>query len=225
MLVNIATAFYTLCLWPVVASKRFFDPATWAGSDRLAAAFGDVRDEYLALRQGAAGGATAIDPAQSRLDVDRGWRVLMLRLYGRDGDLARRACPRTAALIDELPDVTSALFSVLEPRTRLRTHPGLIKGVLRVHLALVVPEGDCGIEVGGQQRTWEPGGVLVFDDTYPHRVWNDTDEPRVVLFLDVLRPMPWAWLDRLNRRVIAALGRTRRVDGVLARSEASVAAA
>ena len=37
------------------------------------------------------------------------------------------------------------------------------------------------------------GGILdrtlqIFDDTYEHEVWNDTDEERVVLFLDIVRP-------------------------------------
>ena len=31
---------------------------------------------------------------------------------------------------------------------------------------------------------------MIFDDTFNHEVWNDTDETRVVLFVDVLRPLP-----------------------------------
>ena len=38
-------------------------------------------------------------------------------------------------------------------------------------------------------RHWTEGGSLVFDDTYDHEVWNDTDGQRVVLFLDVVRPL------------------------------------
>jgi beta-hydroxylase len=30
---------------------------------------------------------------------------------------------------------------------------------------------------------------MVFDDTYKHQVRNDTDGTRVVLFLDVVRPL------------------------------------
>ena len=36
---------------------------------------------------------------------------------------------------------------------------------------------------------WKVGECLVFDDTYEHEVRNDTDERRVVLFLDFDRPM------------------------------------
>jgi beta-hydroxylase len=31
----------------------------------------------------------------------------------------------------------------------------------------------------------------VFDDTFKHEVYNDTDEERVVLLLDTRRPMRW----------------------------------
>jgi beta-hydroxylase len=29
---------------------------------------------------------------------------------------------------------------------------------------------------------------MIFDDTYLHEVWNDTDGQRVVLFIDFVRP-------------------------------------
>ena len=45
--------------------------------------------------------------------------------------------------------------------------------------------------VGDQIRHWETGQCMVFDDTYPHQVWNETDERRVVLFLDIQRPLAW----------------------------------
>lgn len=43
----------------------------------------------------------------------------------------------------------------------------------------------------------------MFDDTYKHQVWNDTQERRVVLFLDVQRPMTWS--GRLLNRVVLKL--------------------
>ena len=45
-----------------------------------------------------------------------------------------------------------------------------------------------------------------FDDTFPHEVWNDTDSIRVVLFMDILRPLPApvALLNNLIIKIIAA---------------------
>jgi beta-hydroxylase len=43
--------------------------------------------------------------------------------------------------------------------------------------------------VANQTRHWSEGRSLVFDDTYIHQVWNDTDEYRAILFVDFLRPL------------------------------------
>ena len=37
------------------------------------------------------------------------------------------------------------------------------------------------------------------------QVWNDTDETRVVLFVDVLRPLPAPW-KRINELIVKAIG-------------------
>ena len=46
------------------------------------------------------------------------------------------------------------------------------------------PEDQVGIRVGGEVADWREGASLVFDDTYEHEAWNDTDGTRVVLFVD-----------------------------------------
>ena len=46
---------------------------------------------------------------------------------------------------------------------------------------------------------------MIFDDTFNHEVWNDTDETRVVLFVDVLRPLPLPW-STINRLIVKAIG-------------------
>jgi len=50
-----------------------------------------------------------------------------------------------------------------------------------------------------------PGGSLVFDDTYEHEAWNETDETRVVLFVDVIRPLRQP-MRSLNAGIIKAIG-------------------
>ena len=62
-----------------------------------------------------------------------------------------------------------------------------------LHLALMVPEprDHCRIRIADQIHTWHEGRCLVFDDTYNHQVWNDTDGYRVVLFVDFERPLHW----------------------------------
>ena len=45
---------------------------------------------------------------------------------------------------------------------------------------------------------WKEGEIFVFDDTYEHEVWNDTDEERVILLFDFDRPMKF-WGRFMNK--------------------------
>jgi beta-hydroxylase len=102
--------------------------------------------------------------------------------------------------------MTTAMFSILSPRKHILDHRGPYKGVLRYHLGLIVPRDaeDCKIRVGEDFRHWMQGESMVFDDTYNHEVWNDTDETRVVLFVDVLRPLPFPE-SLINRAIVKAI--------------------
>lgn len=128
---------------------------------------------------------------QTHLTNDQGWKTFFLRIYGYRIDGNCELCPETARIVESIPGIYTAVFSILTPGKHIPRHRGPYKGVLRCHLPLVVPERaeDCWIEVGGEVRHWETGRCLVFDDTYRHRVENNTDEARVVLFLDIKRPM------------------------------------
>ncbi len=112
-------------------------------------------------------------------------------------------------MLRAIPGLTPGFFSILGPGKRLPPHHGPYRGVLRHHLALVVPKpaDAAGIRVGDQVRHWREGASLVFDDTYQHEAWNDTDGHRVVLFLDIVRPLrrPLSWLNAL---VIWAVARS-----------------
>ena len=111
-------------------------------------------------------------------------------------------CPQTAALLARLPGLQNAWFSILAPHYHIPPHRGPTRAVVRAHLALKVPAQaqDCWIRVADERYSWREGEVVLFDDTYEHEVRNDTDETRVVLFIDVLRPM-----DRVGGWVNGAL--------------------
>ena len=55
-------------------------------------------------------------------------------------------------------------------------------------LARVDVPQDCALEVGGETRSWEPGRLSIFDDTYRHAAWNRSDRPRRVLLCDFWSP-------------------------------------
>lgn len=148
-----------------------------------------------------------ISKDQIEITDDDRWKTFFLYGYGFEAKLGVEMCPRTAALMREVPGMTTAMFSILSPRKHILDHRGPYKGVLRYHLGLIVPEDaeSCRIRVGEDYRHWEEGKSMIFDDTFNHEVWNDTDDTRVVLFVDVLRPLPAPW-STINKLIVKAIG-------------------
>ncbi len=101
--------------------------------------------------------------------------------------------PHTGAVIDSLPVFridgrpVEALISVLRPHTRIPPHFGFTNVRLTVHLPLIVPKG-CGVKVGDEARATERGRCLLFDDSFRHEAWNDSDDLRIVLIVEAWHP-------------------------------------
>jgi len=148
-----------------------------------------------------------ISKDQIEITNDDRWKTFFLYGYGFEADLGVELCPKTAELMRQIPGMTTAMFSILSPNKHILPHRGPYKGVLRYHLGLIVPSDKqaCRIRVGQDIRHWEEGGSLIFDDTFDHEVWNDTDEVRIVLFVDVLRPLP-RFESLINRAIVRAIG-------------------
>ena len=141
-----------------------------------------------------------IIPEVSSITSDADWKTFFLQGIGMDCRENARRCPKTMALLDRVPHAGTAFFSILSPHKHSPAHRGAYNGVLRLHLGLLVPEPrqQCRIRVADQYRDWQEGRALVFDDTFNHEVWNDTEGYRVVLFVDFARPLRKPW-DALNR--------------------------
>lgn len=146
-----------------------------------------------------------ISPDQTRISKGDNWKTFGLYVYGRRVDENCALCPRTSAVLDTLPGLRSAMFSILKPGYRIAPHRGPTRAVIRAHLGLIVPADwrNVWIRVDDQVLHWREGQVMLFDDSYEHEVHNDTDELRAVLFLDIDRPMDW--LGRAFNRLVLGL--------------------
>ena len=133
------------------------------------------------------------------IQSDNNWKTFFLAGIGMDCTENRKRCPETARLLGKIPGMTTAFFSILSPGKHIPAHRGAYNGVLRFHLGLLVPEPreKVRIRIGNDFRNWTEGKALIFDDTYNHEVWNDTEGYRVVLFVDFTRPLkqPWQWVN------------------------------
>jgi ornithine lipid ester-linked acyl 2-hydroxylase len=167
-----------------------------------------IRDEleHVLEDQSALPSFQEISTDQIEITDDDRWKTFFLYGYGFEAKLGVEMCPRTAALMREIPGMTTAMFSILSPQKHILAHRGPYKGVLRYHLGLVVPDDaeSCRIRVGEDIRHWQDGRSMIFDDTFDHEVWNDTEQTRVVLFVDVLRPLPFPE-SAINRLIVKAI--------------------
>jgi aspartyl/asparaginyl beta-hydroxylase (cupin superfamily) len=147
-----------------------------------------------------------ISPDQKHLAKEDNWKTFFFFAYGLDVPANAARCPRTSALLKAIPGAQTAMFSILSPRMHIPAHCGPYKGVIRCHLGLIVPkpENQCRIRVADTIVQWEEGKTMFFDDTFEHEVWNDTDGVRVVLFMDVLRPLSFP-MSAINRWIIKAI--------------------
>jgi len=111
-------------------------------------------------------------------------------------------CPETAKLIEQLPGGTmrEAMVSLMEPKAIIKPHRDSGNQLLTCHLGLRIPPG-CAIRVGGETRTWSEGQCLIFDTTFEHECWNNSDEPRVVLLVDFWHPD----LTQLERKFLTSV--------------------
>ena len=191
-----------------VGDPAVFSPDTFAWTGPLEAEWRTVRaelDEVLRDRERLPS-FQDISEDQARISQDDRWKTFFLYGYGYKMSENCRRCPETTRLIEQVPGMTTAFFSVLAPGKHIPAHRGPYKGVIRYHLGLKVPEPreQCRIRVGDQIATWAEGHSLIFDDTYEHEVWNDTDGERVVLFMDVIRPLrfPASWVNVLAFNLI-----------------------
>jgi aspartate beta-hydroxylase len=198
---------------PELPAVEFHDRALFPWLDVLEAASADIRAELIRVL---ADGPMALEPyvsadgaplpQWSELNNSRRWGVFYLWKAGQPvvENLAR--CPKTAKALEAWPQCRlegtgpSAVFSILDAKTRIPPHVGVNNARLIVHLPLIVPPG-CGFRVGAETKMWEPGKAFVFDDTIEHEAWNDSDQPRAVLILDTWNPA----LSEPEREMITAL--------------------
>ncbi|NND70372.1 MAG: aspartyl/asparaginyl beta-hydroxylase domain-containing protein [Rhodothermales bacterium] len=132
-----------------------------------------------------------ISTDQVSITRDDNWKTFFLYGMGYKTERNCLRCPETTRLVESIPDMTTAFFSILSPGKHIPAHRGVYKGFVRYHLGLIVPEPKelCRIRVGDEIRYWEEGKSMFFDDTFDHEVWNDTNGTRVILFVDVKRPL------------------------------------
>jgi aspartate beta-hydroxylase len=187
--------------YPFLPADEFFDRDLFPWFAEFESKTPHIRREALALLEL---GHEALRPyvrldkgtpenKWSPLDGSLDWGACFLWEYGTRNDAVCDHCPETAAALTIAPQncvpgkAPSAFFSILKAGARIPPHTGVTNTRAIIHLPLVVPPG-CGFRVGGETREWVEGRAFAFDDTIEHEAWNNSDQPRIILILDVWNP-------------------------------------
>ena len=192
----------TAFTYPELPHVQYYDPAQFSWAAAIEAAAAGIRQELLALIESDGdafrayihvhSGGVPLKENQALLG-SKEWSVLFLCENGWLVPEVVGRCPQTwnAVLEAPLPRIAgwgpTVVFSVLKGGARIAPHTGMYNTRLICHLPLIVPPG-CGFRVGNEVREWQPGKLLIFDDTIEHEAWNTGTEDRVVLIFDIWRP-------------------------------------
>ena len=171
----------------------------WA--PQVEAAFPDILAELHALLERDEGFEPYVQTPENEpkgqfapLDRNLDWGAYFLWKHGRRIDHQADRCPRTEAALALAPQMKVpgrapvSFFSALKPGVHIPPHNGATNARLTVHLPLIIPP-DCALRVGDETHVWEPGRLVMFDDTIRHEAWNYSNRLRVVLIFDVWHPM------------------------------------
>ena len=174
--------------------RTFFDTESFPWVKKVEANWGAIRKEVDALLKDKEQipYLQDISPEQGSIAQGRAWKSFFLFGFGNKIERNCARCRETARIVEKIPGLKMAMFSILAPRSHILPHRGPYKGLLRYHLGLLIPEPDlsCRIRVADEIRCWKEGQSLIFDDSHDHEAWNDSDRDRVILFVDFLRPLP-----------------------------------
>jgi aspartyl/asparaginyl beta-hydroxylase (cupin superfamily) len=201
--------------FPYLPAIEFFERDRFPWFAELEAKTARITAELLSLLE--EDGASfrpyiAFDPTRpanqwAELNHSRRWSAWFFWEDGVRDEAHCRRCPATAAALEALPLLDlpgkgpTALFSILEPHTRIPPHTGSNNVRATVHLPLIAPDG-CGFRVGSETRRFEAGRAWAFDDTIEHEAWNDSDALRAILILDVWNPL----LSEAERAAVRIVG-------------------
>ncbi len=180
-----------------VENKPYINTNSFPQLDVLRDHWQTIRDEAIRLeREELIKGSNQYNDVGFNSFFRRGWKRFYLKWYDDFHPSAKKYCPQTIELIQQVPSIKAAMFAVLPAGSELLMHRDPYAGSLRYHLGLITPNSEaCNIVVDGQKYAWRDGEDVMFDETYIHYAENKTDKDRLILFCDVERPVK-TWFGR-----------------------------
>ena len=207
----------SLLQFPRLPPIQFYPRELFPWLSALEASADMIRDELLVvLREDTAEMRPYVSYSEgapvaqwAELNHSPRWSAFFLWEHGVRNEAHCARCPKTAALLDTIPMMDcpgyapTVLFSILSPKTHIPPHSSVTNARLVTHLPLIAPQG-CRFRVGNETRAWQNGQAWVFDDTFEHEAWNDSDHLRVIMMIDIWNP----FLTAAERDLVSVLLKT-----------------
>ncbi|MGP8216279.1 MAG: aspartyl/asparaginyl beta-hydroxylase domain-containing protein [Bacteroidia bacterium] len=170
---------------------RYYNVNDYTWATDIEKNWGEIKSELQNLITEKDKNFTSNAEAYKGVDITGKWSSLSSMFWGLNTSASFvRKCPRLFALLRNSPGIVSVSLSRLEPHTKIGEHHGETNAIIRCHLGIEIPSGlpACGMNVAGEERGWEEGKWLFFNDAQNHFAWNDTDKRRILLITDMIRP-------------------------------------
>ena len=203
---------------PILSSEQYFPEAP-----EFVSKWQEIRDEAVALTGDIDQVPRFHEIMSEQYELsahgEKEWRMFVLRAYGLDLNKNMKLCPVLAELVRANPKIKSASLSFLAPGKHVPTHTGPFRGITRFYMGLQVPlneKGEPGVTLTIDDQAFKlgSGDSLLWDDTYPHSVINDTDQWRIALLMDIYRENMPGPLRGLTNMIISLAQRSIRTRKV-----------
>jgi len=190
---NQAPPNFLIPFFPGLKAQRFYKPDDFLCWQSIEPLVEKIRGEILLY----AGDTTSVGEYTAERDaglvLQGSWRDVGIIRSGVPFDDVAGTFSVTYNTFMGIPEVATNVYgnvvvSTLEPGTRIRVHQGESNAQITFHIPIDVPVSGTGIAVDGIRRDNPWGQTLVFDDSFPHEVWNLSREPRTILLFRAWHP-------------------------------------
>jgi ornithine lipid ester-linked acyl 2-hydroxylase len=141
------------------------------------------------------------------VEKPKSWKVRSLRVWSVEMYEIQKHFPESVKLLSNIDGVINVGFNLLESQASIKLHCGDTNAIIRCHLGLIIPKEDetCAIKVNGEVKNWKRGKVTGFTDAYDHEAWNKTDQQRIIMLFDILKPEYRARKNKICGVILASL--------------------
>jgi len=102
--------------------------------------------------------------------------------------VGRKYFSETLSLFNNYKEVITVSMARFPANRIIPTHKGN-RELIRIHYGIKIPEGDISFKVKNEEKKWENGKAFAFNDFYEHGGWNNTEQDRIILIVDLDRKM------------------------------------